>query len=78
MKVNDHKFKRVARIDRVCGYCKNTCDENECEDEKHLVFKCRLYDMCRAKYARLFFTANNLKEFLRTRTRRHWLTFLEC
>ena len=43
---------------------KNTCDENECEDGKHVVFKCKLYDTCRAKYARLVFTANNLKEFL--------------
>ena len=42
----------------------NTCDENEYEDEKQVVFKCRLYDTCRAKYARLFFTASNLKEFL--------------
>ena len=46
---------------------KNTCDENECEDGKHVVFKCKLYDTCRAKYASLFFTANNLKEFLAKR-----------
>ena len=39
-------------------------DEYEYEDEKHVVFECKLYDTCRAKYAWLFFTANNVKEFL--------------
>ena len=64
LKVNDHKFKSVlGRINGVCDFCKNTCGENECEDEKNVVFKCGLYDTCRAKYARLFFTAKNLKYF---------------
>ena len=54
----------------MCDHCKNTCDENECEDEKHVVFKCKLYDTCRAKYARLFFTANNLKEILENKDKK--------
>ena len=70
LKVNDHKFKSIGRIDRVCDYCKNTCGINECEDEKHVVFKCRLYDTCGAKHARLFFTANNLKEFLENKDKK--------
>ena len=53
----------------------NTCDENEYEDEKQVVFKCRLYDTCRAKYARLFFTASNLKEFLENKDKKALANF---
>ena len=75
LKVNDHKFKIISRVDGVCDSCKTTCNENEWKDEKYLVFKCRLYDTCRAKYARLFFTANNLKEFLANKDKKALANF---
>ena len=42
IRIETGRYKRLNVIDRICNICDN--DDNEIEDEKHVIIKCTLYN----------------------------------
>ena len=42
IRIETGRYERLNVTDRICNICDN--DDNEIEDEKHVIMKCTLYD----------------------------------